>query len=131
MNPTSEDIKDLLVEQSSLGLTFKTNLFVGREPDHPNDVVTIFDTPGFGPMLTMTKESRYFYDSIQIRVRSEDYLTGYELALSILDFLHGKSHEEVNETYYSLIQCVNGPALLDWDKNNRARFFINFNVQRR
>ena len=131
MNPVSVDIKDLLEEQSYFGLEFGENLFVGREPDKPNDTVTIFDTPGFGPLLTMTKESRYYYDSIQIRVRSDNYITGYELAAEIVDFLHGKSHEEVNGMYYSLIQCVNGPALLDWDKNNRARFFINFNVQRR
>ncbi|KKL64285.1 hypothetical protein LCGC14_2166530, partial [marine sediment metagenome] len=45
--------------------------------------------------------------------------------------LHGKAGETWNATLYTVIYCSSGPALLDWDENNRPRFIINFNLQRR
>jgi hypothetical protein len=132
MNPASEDIKDILEAESSLGLALGTDLFIGKEPADPNNCVTIFDTPGLPPQLTLAgKGEDYFYPSIQVRVRNTNYLTAYSLADSIRDVLHGLAHETWNGTLYILIQCTQGPALLDWDENNRCRFIINFNVQRR
>lgn len=46
MNAPSVDIKDMLEAESSLGLTFTSDLFVGHEPNTPDETVTIFDTPG-------------------------------------------------------------------------------------
>ena len=131
MNAQSEDIKDMLEAESSLGLTFAGNLFIGKEPDQPDDTTTIFDTPGFPDQLTFEKNEIYEYPSIQIRVRSNDYLTGINLARDIKDSLHGRGHETWNDTLYTVIRCVSGPALLDWDDHNRPRFVINFNIQRR
>jgi len=131
MNPCSEDIKDMLVAESSLGLVFATNLFVGKEPSNPDDCVTIYDTGGMPPQLTFQQGENYYYPSIQIRVRSIDYLTGWNLVQNITTSLHGRSHETWNETLYTVIYCSSGPALLDWDGNNRVRFIVNFNMQRR
>ena len=131
MNSSAEDIKDMLVDESSLGLTFATNLFVGREPSSPDDCVTIFETPGFPPQLTLKQGEDYYYPSVQIRVRNNNYQTGWTLAHNIMVSLHGRGHETWNETLYTVIRCSNGPALLDWDENSRARFIINFNMQRR
>jgi len=131
MNSSAEDIKDMLVDESSLGLTFATNLFVGREPSSPDDCVTIFETPGFPPQLTLKQGEDYYYPSVQIRVRNNNYQTGWTLAHNIMVSLHGRGHETWNETLYTVIRCSNGPALLDWDENGRARFIINFNMQRR
>ena len=131
MSASSEDIKDMLEAESSLGLTFATNLFIGKEPDKPPNCVTIFDTPGFPPQLTYNKAEFYEYPAIQIRVRNNKYMDGWNLISDIMLFLHGRAHETWNSTYYSLIQCAGGLALLDWDDNNRARFIVNFNIQRR
>ena len=131
MNSSAEDIKDMLVDESSLGLTFATNLFVGREPSSPDDCVTIFETPGFPPQLTLKQGEDYYYPSVQIRVRNNNYQTGWTLAHNIMVSLHGRGHETWNETLYTVIRCTNGPDLLDWDENSRARFIINFNMQRR
>jgi len=130
MNMPSEDIKDMLEAESSLGLAFQTNLFIAREPADPNNCVTIFDTPGFPPMITYDK-AKYEYPSIQIRVRNTSYQDGMELAQNIADYLHLKSQETWNNTYYTIIKCMGNPALLDWDENKRARIIINFNLQRR
>lgn len=130
MNPTSEDIKDLLEGESSLGLVFETNLFIGREPAEPADCVTIFDTPGRPQQLTLTQGENYFYPSIQIRVRNSEYLDGWDIIHAIRNFLHGKNHETVNGTDYNLIKCSIEPAMLGWDENNRVWFVTTFDIQR-
>ena len=131
MNAPSIDLKDMLEAESSLGLTFATDLFIGKEPSEPDNCVTIYDTPGMPPGLGLDKDDKYQYPSIQVRVRNNSYVTGWNLANDIMDALHGRAHETWNSTYYMLISCSSGPALLDWDDHNRARFIINFELERR
>lgn len=130
MNSPAEDIKDMLAAESALALTFGTDLFIGREPSSPDNCVTIFDTGGRPPQLTFDNEF-YGYPSIQIRIRNNHYQVGWALVEQIKLLLHGKGQETWNDTLYSVIYCSSGPAHLDWDENNRARFIINFNIQRR
>ena len=132
MNIPSVDIVDMLESDSTLGLSFKTNMFIGKEPITPKDVVTVFDTYGRPPQLTMAgKGESYFYPAVQIRVRSISYETGWELINSIMESLHGRAHETWGDTLYTVIYCSSGPALLDWDDNGLVRFIVNFNLQRR
>lgn len=129
MNDITDDIKDMLAQDTTLGLVFATNLFIAREPDKPEDCVTIFSTPSFPPALTMGGDS-YFYSSFQIRVRSTDYLEASELSHKIFTSLHARAQEVWNDVMYSIIQGEE-PVLLDWDDKNRVRFIINFEAQRR
>lgn len=131
MKPSSEDIMKMLV--SALGLVFADDLFIGREPVKPNDCVTIFDTPGFPPLLTLDEGNPgYYYPSVQIRVRNTDYLTGWNLIHDITASLHGRVNEmSLEGILYTIIYCSSGPAMLDWDENDRVRFIVNFNLQRR
>ncbi len=132
MNSCSVDIADMLVAETSLGLTIATNLFVGKEPTTPDNVVTIYDSYGFPPQLTYdAKNEPYYYPAIQIRVRNRDYRTGYNLAHDIMVSLHGRAQETWNGTLYTVIQCISDVALLDWEDNGLCRFLINFNIQRR
>lgn len=131
MNAPSVDIKDMLEAESSLGLTFATDLFIGQEPNTPDDTVTIFDTVGFPDQLTLDATEKYEYPSVQIRVRNNDYIAGWNLINEIRDSLHGRGQETWNGTLYTVIIAMGGPALLDWDDSSRARFIINFNLQRR
>ena len=131
MNPASEDIKSIIVDESSLGYIFGTDIFVGKEPAEPDNVVTIFDTPGCPQMLTLTRGENYYYPSIQIRVRNIRYDTGWDNANDIVQLLHARAQETWNGTLYSLIRCMGEPVFLDIDKNDRYRFIINFDIQRR
>ena len=139
MNAPSVDIKDMLVAESSLGLVFdpkdsNRNLFVGREPSAkgaPDNCVTIFDTPGGSPQLTLAGTENYFYPSIQIKVRNKDYCTGWGLIHDIMVALHGRGQETWDETLYSVIQAAGGPAFMNWDENDRVSFVVNFDIQRR
>jgi hypothetical protein len=134
MNATSEDVRDILVANSSLGLVFANNLFIGKEPATPKNTVTIFDTPGFPDELLLTGSGNgnaYQYPSIQIRVRNTSYIAGWDIIESIKNYLHGRANETWNGTLYTVIKCSSGPALLDWDDNSNVRFICNFDLQRR
>jgi len=132
-NPASVDIKDILLinEASPLdSLEFATNLFIGNEPSKPDTCVTIFDTPGFAPDKHFDPTDRYYRPSIQIRVRSKDYVTAYTLVNAIKMALHNL-HLAINDTVYTAIYCSQEPALLDWDQNGRCRWVCSFDMQRR
>lgn len=133
MNAASIDIKDMLIAES-LGLEFDDpiarNLFIGREPAKPDNIITIFDSFGRPAQLTMDN-ARYEYPAVQIRVRNNDYRIGWALANDIYLSLHGRAHETWGDSLYEVIYCTGGPTLLDWDDNQRVRFIINLNLQRR
>jgi hypothetical protein len=130
VNPTSEDIMDMLEAESSLVLVQGTNLFVGSEPPEPNLCVTIFDTPGWSPISDLDGDAKLERPSFQIRVRAADYTTGYALIDSIKRLLNGRHKEEWSGTTYDLIRCTSDPQLLDWDEKKRPRFIINFDCHR-
>jgi len=131
MNPASVDIKDKIIEVTpSLGLTFATNLFIGKEPSEPDNCVTIFDTPGYPPLASFDGLLQYDKPSVQIRVRNLSYLVGWTLIDHIKRVLHNRSFTMLNGTIYTNVLCSQEPALLDWDANNRARFVATFDVQR-
>jgi len=130
MNPASVDIVEMLEAESALGLTFSTNLFIGREPAKPDNCVTLFDITGQPPQLTLTDYS-YYSPAVNIRVRNKDYVTGWALINDIMISLHGRNHETWNGTLYTVIRSMSDPALLNWDDNQRVRFILNLIVQRR
>jgi len=128
INSSAKDIAILL--QDELELEFSKDLFVGREPATVCPCVTIFDTPGSPPMLALTGEN-YEYPSIQIRVRHSSYELGYHLINEIENTLHGRALIDMEDFLYTLIQSVGSPQMLDWDENNRVRFIVNFEIQRK
>jgi len=131
MNPASRDICSILEGQSSLGLTFASNLFVGKEPAQPDNCVTVFDIPGMEPSLMIDGSSGNLFPSVQVRVRNNSYKDGWDLIHNIENILHGIHSEVWNGTEYLLIEATNNPFLLDWDDNNRARFVVDFNIYRK
>ena len=112
-------------------MVYGKDLFKGIEPSKPINCVTVFDTPGFAPYLSVGGETGYEYPSIQVRVRNNNYTNGWNLIEGIKNSLHGRHQQRWNGTLYSVIYCSSGPALLDWDDNGNPRFIVNFNIQRR
>jgi hypothetical protein len=129
MNITSEDIKDIIESDSDLGLEFGTDIFIGQEPANPINTITIFDTNGYPPKDGLT-DLGYECPSVQIRIRNDNYKDAAEMAQNIKTLLHGRANETWNNTRYIIIQVASGPAFLDWDNGEHARFIINFNIQR-
>ena len=133
MNSSSVDIKEMLEtyeSELSSGVTLYP-IFIGKEPATPVETISIFETGIMSPQLTFDKTEIYEHPTIQIRVRSTSYPEGWQVIAGIKDILHGRANETWNGAFYTLIRCSNGPALLDFDKNQRVRFVCNFYVQRR
>lgn len=120
----------MLAAESSLALTYGTDLFIGLEPSTPPDCVTIFDTPGTAKDLTLDQQS-YGRPSVQIRVRNQGYTAGWAVIEAIETALHGRAHETWNGALYTVIRTASGPSLLEWDNNNRVKLVLNLNLQRR
>jgi len=129
MNSPSDDIKDRLVSITSLGLTFASNLFIGREPATPANVATIYDTPGYGAAKSYLNDIQYERPSVQIRVRNVSYPAGWALINDIMQQLHNTSFT-IGGAFYTAVFCSQLPALLDWQGDN-ARFVATFDLHRR
>jgi len=131
MELPSEDVKDMLVADSSLGLTFNTNLFIGREPDGDGEAITIYDAPGRIPQTTLDGEV-YYYPSVQIRVRESGYVAAYNKIKAIISSLHTKHHGETfNGSIYIMILSSGEPFPMGWTEAGQALFIANFNLQRK
>jgi len=138
MNSCAEDIKTMLEYYLDSSESVAENsdfvlypVFIGKEPMEPTNTITIFETPGYPPQLNFDRDERYEYPSVQIRIRAISYTSGWEQAEEIKNALHGRANESWGSSFYTLVRCANGPSLLDYDKNQRVRFIINFDCQRR
>ena len=129
MNPSSEDIKNILEDSSSgLGLTFATDLFVSEIPTTPDRCVVVIDTGGFDAEVNYTYER----PTLMVRVRGDRhrYKNGYTLAKDVKDVLNGLANETWNSTRYVGIWAVGDVNFLGYDKNHRPEFSVNFRIHR-
>lgn len=129
MNSPAIDIADILVLSSSAtGLTKGVDLFVGRMPNTPDAVTTVYDTGGQSP------QSGYVYliPTVQIKVRGAKmgYIVPYSLAEDIRDILHGFHNRIINSTKYLSIYAMGDIHNLGDDENDRPVFSINFLIHR-
>jgi hypothetical protein len=130
MNLPSKDIIDYLVDESSLDLSFKINIFNGIQPAKPNNAVTIKDTPGGVPEKTFNGASGYFRPTVQILVRNTHYEDAYTVIDNIKNILDGLGPITINNTRYTYIECIVEPFSLGQDENGHFIFTTTFDLQR-
>ena len=128
MNAPSEDIKDLLDADSTLGLAFRTNLFVGEMPVTPDECVCVYDTGGYPPEENFT----YQRPTVQIRVRGSKgaYLAGHGLIQSVRDSLHARHNETINGCRFIAIWTESDVGFIAFDDNHRPLFSVNMRIHR-
>jgi hypothetical protein len=121
-------VKDLLDGDSSLQLTFATDLFVSEMPDAPDAAVCIFDTGGYAPEV----DYEYKRPTVQVLVRGrrDGYLAAHALAADILDVLNGLHNETINSTRYIGIWAEGDVISLGRDGNGRPLLSMNFRIHR-
>jgi hypothetical protein len=132
MNAPSKDIKEMIedmLENSSGHVISKYPINRVMFDEMKSNACTILDIVGGNPQLTMDK-AKYEFLSVQIKVKATDYDDGWAFISSIVDLLHGRANEQYNGSYYSLIECLNGPGFLERE-DQRTIFVANFNIQRR
>ena len=130
MKSVAEDIKDMLVAETALGLVFANNLFIGRPPTDKTQSVTIIDTTSTGPEMTLDSND-YRKEGFQVRIKGYKYDVQYIIANNILNTLHRRTNETWNDSTYLLIYAIDTPALLDWEVDGRVQLIINFKTQRK
>lgn len=130
MNSISYDVKDILDGDSSVGLTYGTDLFISRVPeDSPHECVTIFDTGGY----ESDGNTDYERPTFQVHVRGSKgggYTAGYALARSIYETLHRYANQAVNSTTYHGIWCTTNIIFIGYDERDRPVWTINFRAHR-
>lgn len=125
MNPLLVDLLALL-QTAGIGTTGVT-MFGSKEPDSPDECVTLYNTGGISDnRLSETENAeRYFF---QVRVRSGDYSDAYALIDNITaEFT--KNQSTVGTTRYTFNQS-GLPIDLPRDTKNRCIVVSNFTCLR-
>jgi hypothetical protein len=132
------DYDDPLVYQVALILqaagagTFKTDIFVGKEPDSPDDCITLYDTGGI-PDDCLDRTSRGAEQpNFQVRVRSNNYLIGHAIMNIVRTTLEKKKNTVTDsggtvsiDTWLTTL-----PNNIQRDTKNRAILTANFSAIR-
>lgn len=130
MNPTSVDIKDILVAEG--GFAFGTDLFIGTQPPTPLNCVTLFDTTTSPPDGTIDGNNVFFQESLMVWVRNESYEAAFVQVQGIISMLHNRASFTQNGTFYLYCNLQSGPnALGEGDDEEGTILTLNFNLQRK
>lgn len=141
MKPPSIDIKDVL-EAEGIG-TFAAlkgwAIYIGREPEKPDSVISIFDSPVRAPQIpmdsTVTKDGSpdkhrkgfVEFAGVQLRVRSKEYVASYAKAEQIRKALanRGVFLSLDNSAKYLNIEMQSDPLAVGEDDKTRFIFSLN------
>ncbi len=120
--PPAKDIAEYLEDQ--LIGTVGTNIFVGRLPETPDTCIALYDYGGSPPDLCWEGD----YPSLQVRVRDDDYLTGWTTANTIKTTLHNLTYQTIETHLYYHIRARHDPEYMGRDANDNVEFVINFEI---
>jgi hypothetical protein len=119
MSLLENDIKELLQQ------TLQDDIFIGDQPDAPNNVITIYRTGGSNPAHAFDRKE-FEMPTFQIRVRSFRYENGMKKCNDIKDILDGVSEIFINDNRYLDIFQQGDILAIGKDSRKRHEFTINF-----
>lgn len=126
IRPVTMDIVGLLEAAnvgtfgSALGTSSGWAIFVGSEPDKPDDCITLYDTAGDPPNPKWLLD----YPRFLVRVRSHDYQQGFAKAEELKDVLLGLPSQDIGTIRYDGIWVVTDTQFLQADQQGRS-IFVN------
>lgn len=111
------------LQSQSLG-TIGTDLFETTLPDSPDfaTAVRVYDADPTD--LAWNGE----YPKFQVIVRSRSHADGSKRIQEIYEKLHGVAEQLLNGKRYLLIQAIQPPFFLSFDKSGRRQYVANFKV---
>lgn len=101
-------------------------IFIGSEPEQPNDCITLYDTPGDAPNPKWLLD----FPRFMIRVRSERYGDGFAKAQEARSALLGLPSQDINGVRYDGIYVVTDTHFLSADRHGRSIFVSTWRVIR-
>lgn len=117
----TSDVFDFIVTS---GIT--TKMTEGYMPDSPNDIITIYQTPGLpGDEIFNDPGIRYEHPGLQIKNRSADYNTGMTKAEELYRLLQ-LTNVILGGRLYQRIMPTHNPFLLERDAKQRSVFITNY-----
>lgn len=130
MNPVSQDVKDMLegAGLATFAATSGWGLYVGQQPDQPDDVITVYEGPDAS---TADPDNDLYNPTVQVRLRGTDYLATLNKALAVRDeLLKQQLAVTVNGTYYLGFWSQGGLNPLGRDEQDRVQFTMSFALMR-
>ena len=121
-----------ILENDGVG-TFATDIFLSKEPESPDNCVTVYNTGGFpDDCLDTANRSRALY-TFQVRVRNNDYLTAHSKMEAVRASLEKKlpTLTDSSGTMYFHCWMTSLPTDLQRDTKNRVILTANFACMRR
>ena len=133
MNSTAQDIKDVLVSDGlgTYAAITGWGIYIGKDPDKPDSVITVFDTGGFEPDYVFNNAIQPLeHKTIMIHVRNQDYGAGYTKMQAVIDALDQRDRWTVGDVKYHGIFRQGDAAFVGFDDHNRGIWSVNFRVHR-
>jgi hypothetical protein len=126
MGPLVTDIATIL-NGDGVG-TLGTDIFASKEPDSPDNCITIYNTGGLpDECLSVTSDDEMC--TFQVRVRNNSYVNGYVVMDAIRDSIEKSKYNIITDsagsTYYS-IWSTSLPLDLQRDTTNRSIVTQNY-----
>jgi hypothetical protein len=120
-----------ILEDDGVG-TFATDLFLSKEPENPDDCITVYNTGGFPDDCIANGERQRAIHNFQVRVRNADYLTAQTEMESVRTSLEKtiKTLVDSGGTTTFHIWMTTLPIDLPRDTHNRVLLTANFACMR-
>ena len=121
-----EDVS-LRLENQGRG-TRGTNIFIGRQPDSPDNLIIVWELMGQAPYNTMGPSGTAPYvkrPRFLVQIRNTSYADAQTLADQVYSDLHWLTGT-IGSTRYMLIRALNQPYSVGEDENRRAQLACNY-----
>ena len=121
-----EDVS-LRLENQGRG-TRGTNIFIGRQPDSPDNLIIVWELMGQEPYNTMGPSGTAPYvkrPRFLVQIRNTSYADAQTLADQVYSDLHWFTGT-IGSTRYMLIRALNQPYSVGEDENRRAQLACNY-----
>lgn len=120
-----------ILEDDGVG-TFATDIFVSKEPESPDNCVTVYNVGGQADQCLDPDERSGERHDFQVRVRNRDYLTAHAKMEAVRDSLEKqvKTLSDSGGTNRFRLWMTTLPRDLQRDKTNRVIVTANFSCIR-
>jgi len=120
-------INDIAIYLQANGIgTIGTDIFLGYQPESPNNSITLYETGGYA--LDLAGFLRY--PTLQIMVRNTSYSAARTKIDSIIALMHRTVNTTINSTRYCSIYTTSDATSLGKDDQNRSLLSVNFELTR-
>ena len=112
--------------------TFGTDIFISKEPESPDNTITIYKTGGLPDNTLKVGNYTQEIHNFQVRVRNNNYQVGHTTMNSVRASIEKgiKTLTDSGGTDYLKIQMVSLPIDLIRDTTNRCIITANFTCMR-